>query len=223
MIPDEILNPIIEEIAGDDVVRLVQLVKGKSNVSEFKMAEKLDITVNNVRTMLYKLISYDLVESVRKKDKKKGWYVYFWTLNMPKVRDLAIRIKLNNIDKLSQRLRNEETTDFFRCPEKHIRASLTLAMEHDFKCPECGLNLEKDDNKKLIGAIKNNIEKLNEEVEFLKKLEIKPIQEKKERRAPKSKHKKPAKKKKIAKKPLKKKKSRKKKIKKKPQTKRKKR
>ncbi len=175
MIPDQILYDIIEEIAGSDVVPLAQLMKGKTNVSEFKMAEKLDVKINHVRNMLYRLDAHDIVESTRKKDKKKGWYVYYWTLNMQKLKELSIRIKSDHLEKLEQRIKKEETIDYFKCPEKHIRASLTLAMEHEFKCPECALNLEKEDNTKIIESIQKTIAKLKSEIDFLKNLHIEPI------------------------------------------------
>ncbi len=43
MLPEKILNELIEETAGSDILPLVNLIKGKSNVSEFKIAEKLGI------------------------------------------------------------------------------------------------------------------------------------------------------------------------------------
>ena len=178
MIPDQILNEIIEEIAGSDVLPLVQILKGKVNVSEFKIAEKLEVTVNHVRNMLYRLSAHDVMDWTRKKDKEKGWYVYFWTLNMLKLRDLTVKIKIDRVEKLELRLKNEQSTDYFRCPDKHIRASLTSAMEQEFKCPECGLHLEREDNKKTIETIQRTITRLNEEINLLRSLEILPIKEK---------------------------------------------
>ena len=40
MIPENILRDVIGEVAGDDVVEIVLLIQGKTNVSEFKLAEK---------------------------------------------------------------------------------------------------------------------------------------------------------------------------------------
>ena len=174
MIPENILRDVIGEVAGDDVVELVLLVQGKTNVSEFKLAEKLDITVNRVRNMFYRLSEHNLVEFTRKKDAKKGWYVYFWTLDMPRVRDLAVNHKQRLTSKLEERIVREETGKFFICPDKHIRVNLENAMEHNFRCPECDANLVADDNTKLINNIKKQIEKLNEEVNLLKELKIKP-------------------------------------------------
>ena len=179
MIPDEILNEIIRDLVGDDVVPLVQLIKEKENVSEFKLADKLNTTVNHVRNMLYRLDEYSLVESTRKKDKKKGWYVYFWTLDLYKLKDLTIKRKKDLLVKLKERIKREETGDFFNCPDKHIRVSLENAMEYAFKCPECDLNLQREDNQKLLNSLNKQIEKNTQDINLLESLDIKPLTEKK--------------------------------------------
>jgi len=174
---DKIFYEVIEEITGSDVVPLFNLIKGKKAVSEFKLAEALNTTVNHVRNMLYRLNSYNLVDFVRKKDRRKGWYVYYWTLDMCKLRDLAVRIKQELIRMLRQRLKKEQRGIFFICPDNHIRASLESAMEYNFRCPECDLPLEKENNEKLIEDTKKQIEKLKKEIEFLGNLKIKPLAE----------------------------------------------
>ncbi len=184
MIPNTIFNDIIEEIAGKDVISLVDLIKGKSLVSEFKIAEKMAMTVNHVRNMLYKLDAYSLVESARKKDKNKGWYVYYWTLDLNKLRDLAVKLKQEKIDSLKARIEKEESGTFFVCPDKHIRMSLENAMESKFRCTECDLPMKKDDNLKVITSLKKQIEKLTKEVNALKELNIKPVSERKLVRKP---------------------------------------
>ncbi len=179
MIPDNVFNDVIEEIAGHDIINLVNAIKGKSNVSEFKIADKLKVSVNKVRNMLYRLDAYSLVDSARKKDKKKGWYVYYWTLDLIKLRDLAVRIKKNKINLMKERIVKEEQVEFFICPDKHIRISLENAMEYNFRCPECDLQLQREDNTKVINSLKKQIEKLSQEVQLLKSLDIKHIVEKK--------------------------------------------
>lgn len=179
MIPHNGFDDIIEEITGADVVPLVHLIGGKSNVSEFKIAEKMGITVNKVRNMLYRLDAYSLVNSDRKKDKKKGWYVYFWTLDLIKLRTLAVKIKRNRINVISERMKKEESSEFFNCPDKHIRVNLENAMEYKFKCPECDLPLVREDGDKIRNSLKKQIEKLKQEIELLEKLEIKPVAERK--------------------------------------------
>ena len=179
MIPETIFDDLIEEIAGRDVIPLVQLMKGKSLVSEFKLAEKLDMSVNHVRNFLYKLDAFNLVDSARKKDKKKGWYVYYWTLDMIRLRGLAVKTKKDRITSMSERIGREEGGEFFVCPDKHVRMNLEHAMEYQFRCQECDLPLEREDNKRVVNSLKKQIEKLTREVQLLESLQIKPIVERK--------------------------------------------
>lgn len=176
---DKILNEIVEEIAGNDIVPLVELIKNKSNVSEFKIAEKLGITVNHIRNMLYRLNNYNLVFFTRKKDKKKGWYVYYWTLNMLELRNLAVKLKTEMLNKIKNKLASEETGVYFICPDKHIRANHETAMEHAFKCPECDQQLLNENNAKTMQNMEKLISRLNEEIQVLNNMEIKIIKERK--------------------------------------------
>ncbi len=181
MIPENILNEVISEIADKKVISLIPIIKGKVHVSEFKIAEKLNISINEVRNMLYKLSEYNIVDSIRKKDKKKGWYVYYWVLDPLRVRELAVKLKRERIAMLRERISKEEKTDFLICPDKHIRLSMENAMEYDFRCPECDVNLQRDDNKKVITSLNNQIIRLEEEIKLLESLEILPLGEKKAR------------------------------------------
>ncbi len=176
---DKILNEILEEIAGNDVIPLIELIKNKSNVSEFKIAEKLGITVNHVRNMLYRLDNHNLVNFTRKKDKKKGWYVYYWTLSMQELKNLAIKMKTDILNKIKNRLANEEGGVYFICPDKHIRASLETAMEYGFKCPECDQALLNENNTKTVQNMQRLIDRLNEELQVLLNMEIKIVKERK--------------------------------------------
>ena len=55
-VPEEIIIDLVKNIAGSDTVKLLHvLLKARKNVSEFKIAEKLGISVNAVRNMIYRL------------------------------------------------------------------------------------------------------------------------------------------------------------------------
>ena len=154
---DKFIDDLILELGGKDVVPLVNLIKNKSNVSEFKLAAKLNITVNQVRNMLYRLNSHNLVDFTRKKDKTKGWYIYFWSFNMKLAKELSLNLKKNKITMLKKRLDKESNETYYACPGECVRFDATNAMEYQFKCPECGKILVKEENKK-------NIDKLNKEI-----------------------------------------------------------
>ena len=67
---DKIVDDFISEMVGKDVLELVQYLKKRENVSEFKLAEHFNLTVNQIRNMLYRLYAHSLVDFTRKKDKK---------------------------------------------------------------------------------------------------------------------------------------------------------
>lgn len=161
---DELLNEFIKEIIGSDAVSLVQYIKNKEDVSEFKIAEELGLNINIVRNMLYRLGSHNLVSSIRKKDKKKGWYIYYWTFNIPRSVELIMKSKekkLENLKNMFHRISNET---FFVCKVDGTTLGFESAMEHSFKCPEDGELLVQKDSHSEIERLKREIEKLHVEI-----------------------------------------------------------
>ena len=175
MLPDEIVGNLVKEIAGEDAIPLVDLIKRKGRVSEFKLAEKLNISVNQVRNLLYKLSSHNLVSFTRKKDKKKGWYIYYWDFDFEKAGVLIKDIKERKLSELNEKLNFESNKTFFVCPNKHIRITFESALETEFKCPECGEVLKEHDNKSHVEDIKKQITDLEKELA----VEIKIVKPKK--------------------------------------------
>lgn len=177
-IDKEVLLKLVQEKIGQDVPPLIDLIFNKDNYSEFKLADKLKITVNQVRNILYRLQEHNLVSSTRKKDKKKGWYIYYWTLNKKRVMDIIIDLKKERLSQLRSRLEKEQTTNFFICPKKCMRLNFETAMEYQFKCAECGELLIQQSNTKDIETIKNEISKLDEELKLDEADKLKQIKQK---------------------------------------------
>jgi len=156
---NKLIEDVIKNAIGEDVVALVELIKNKKNVSEFKIAERMNVNINIVRNMLYRLYHKNLVSFVRKKDKKKGWYIYYWTFNAKRIKFLADGLKKDKIEKLKERLERERSSFFFSCPNEHIRLNFEKATDYGFKCPECGSLLEQEDNEKRIKDLEKEIKK----------------------------------------------------------------
>jgi len=161
---NDVIEDVIIEVAGADVVPLVRALKNKKNVSEFKLAESIKQEVNTTRNMLYRLHNANLVSFIRKKDKKKGWYIYYWTFDMKRVRYLVHELKKKRLKKLNERLEREKEGQFFVCPNKCIRLDFDQAMNFEFKCPECGSIIQQEDNQALIEDIEKQIHELEHEV-----------------------------------------------------------
>ena len=159
---NKIIDYVIREVAGERAIELVNYLKNKKNISEFKIADVLKRDIKEIRTTLYRLVNYNIVSSIRKKDKKKGWYIYYWTLNTDQIKYLFKDLKVKKLEKLKERLEREKTSLFFVCENKCIRLNFDQATEFEFKCPECGLLMNQENNTEIV-------EKLEKEKELLEK------------------------------------------------------
>jgi transcription initiation factor IIE alpha subunit len=77
---DNFIREAVVLVVGKSYESLSVLLNKNSYVNEFIIAKKLEITINQARNLLYRLSESGLVSSIRKKDKKKGWYTYFWKI-----------------------------------------------------------------------------------------------------------------------------------------------
>ena len=152
-----VIEETVEKTTGKEVVPLVNALKNKKDVSEFKLASELKKDINETRNMLYKLYNLNLVSSTRRKDKKKGWYTYYWTLNSSSMRYLAKKSKESYLSKLEQRLEKEKGMDFYSCSNGCVRLEFEAATELNFKCGECGSLLNHKDNSKIIKELEKEI------------------------------------------------------------------
>ncbi len=161
---NKIIESTISEVAGEDVLAVVHFLKNKKNISEFKIAEAIKREINETRNMLYRLHEVNLVSFIRKKDKKKGWYIYYWTFKPKMIKHVVINLKKKKLAKLKERILREKSSHFFLCQNKCIRLDFEQAMNFDFKCPECGEIMNQEENTEQIKNIENEIKKLENEL-----------------------------------------------------------
>ncbi len=149
----------VAEVVGEDAVPIVQYLKGKKNISEFKIAESIKAEVNSVRKMLYAMQTSNLVSYYRKKDRQKGWYISYWTLNDPGFGELSVATRKHKLQQLRERLHKEESNhgQFYICPGLCVRVEFDRAVDISFRCPECGSALQHQDNLKTIEQLKSRI------------------------------------------------------------------
>ena len=98
----------IKEAVGEDTIKVVEFLKDKKNISDFKIAEKVKSDIHEIRNILYRLYNHNLVTYYRKKDRQKGWYISYWTFNKKRVKDIMSNLHYSKIEKFSQRLDEEE-------------------------------------------------------------------------------------------------------------------
>src|SRR3990167_2267331 len=170
------VEEIMLSILGEEGLPLVKELSGKQHVSEFELADKLKKDIKIVRKMLYLLYNFNLVSFIRKKDKIKGWYIYYWTLLPESIKFNYIKRKKELLAKLQQRLEEETRELFYTCPTRCVRLNFDQAMDFEFHCPECGELTSQDNNtervetlRKKVGEIEAELKELLEERKVRKK------------------------------------------------------
>src|SRR3989338_9545794 len=149
----------VGEVAGDPAIKIVDFLKNKKNISEFVIADKTKLDMQTTRHVLYKLNNYNVASYIRKKDRKKGWYISYWTFNRRRVNELIDRLKREKLERLKDQLEREESNkdNFFICSKACARLDFDQATEFEFKCPECGSLLVQQENSKTIDNIRKRI------------------------------------------------------------------
>ena len=163
------IEEILKDILGEEGIPLVRQLIGKENVSEFDLATKTREDIKLVRKMLYILYNYNLVKFTRKKDKQKGWYIYYWTLLPDSIRFNYFKMKKALLERLKQQLEIEERELFFICPNDCVRLNFDQSMDFEFHCPECGELINQDEKKKRLSQLQRDVANTEAEVEKLTK------------------------------------------------------
>ena len=213
----KLLKGFVAELIGQDSSNIVDILFEKKDINEFLIAKKMNLTINQIRNILYKLSTEGLVSFTRKKDKRKGWYIYFWTLNSEKCL-VKIEESLNKkISDLKALLKEREAKRYYVCKPCNIEVEEETALDHGFSCEECAEVYTLASEESYIAEIKNNILKIEKELktiknelvmvreESLKKRVRTEGREKAKKKAIRDKNRKAAKKSKLAEKPKKKK------------------
>lgn len=158
----KLMSETVAQVAGEEAIPVARYLRDKKNISEFKIADATKYEVSRVRSMLYKLHERNLVTYYRKKDRKKGWYISYWTFNQTGVPHTALSLRKQKIDQLKERLEREEQQDniFYVCKNLCTRMLFDQAVDFHFKCPECGELVSQLDNSKTITNIKAQLQEL---------------------------------------------------------------
>ena len=154
----DLLREVIVIVAGKQAEEISDILYSKKHVNEFLIAKKLEITINQTRNILYKISDHGLVSSIRKKDKRKGWYTYFWKIEVIKTLEFLRNILLKNIQQLEHQIKSRETKIFYICENCHVEYNEENALLRDFTCPECGRILVQKDNTRVLRELKKNLD-----------------------------------------------------------------
>ncbi|MGV8151061.1 MAG: hypothetical protein ACP5NV_05015 [Candidatus Woesearchaeota archaeon] len=156
----EKIETVVRELVAEEAIKIVLYLIGKTKVSEFTIANDLDMEIHKTRNLLYKLFEQNVLSFIRKKDKIKGWYICYWDFNEKSIPFLDEKIKKNKLAKLQERLEKESTSTFYMCKNACTRMDFEKAMEFNFKCPECGEIMDEQNNTRTIEFLNQKIKEL---------------------------------------------------------------
>ncbi|HLC64664.1 MAG TPA: hypothetical protein VJI46_00905 [Candidatus Nanoarchaeia archaeon] len=165
MLTNKKIHQTIREISGEEGIKIVEFLKNRKNISEFVIAEKTKLDMQRTRNVLYTLNNFNIAAYIRRKDRKKGWYISYWTFNRKRVKDVIEKIRTQKLEMLKDRLKREEenVNNFYICDNACSRLDFDQASEYEFKCPECGHLLALQPNDKTIINIRERIRELESE------------------------------------------------------------
>ncbi len=178
----EILNPLIKEKKELDSIYIslknelkningiesIEVLNEKIKAIEFKIIENKEklkkeheITLNNVRKILFILYENKFTTCKRERDTNSGWLTFRWKLNLNGIEHQLEREKRKLYRNLLKRKKYEEENIFYVCPNKCLRLIFDEAIEAEFVCPICGRNLIYEDNKIFIDDLNKRIEEFD--------------------------------------------------------------
>ena len=163
----DLIKEIITSVVGKSSEGIAYLLDTKKHVNEFTIADKLGITINQTRNLLYKLSDLGLVSSIRKKDKKKGWYTYFWRLENVRALEFLRSFLNKKIEQINFQLKSRESKQFYTCDRCKLEFTEENALFINFTCNECGEVFTLKDNSKVVKELKKNLLKFERELSLV--------------------------------------------------------
>jgi transcription initiation factor TFIIE subunit alpha len=149
----EFIHKITED-AENSVLIIKCLLEGK--ITDEEISEEIELRLNIVRRILYKLYDAGIASYKRSKDPETQWYTYSWKFDTEKVIDTISEKYKKSSKQVEDSLAYEEENMFFSCVNG-CRYNFEEAAELNFMCPECESTLEYHDNSSLIDELKDQM------------------------------------------------------------------
>ena len=164
-VDDKTLQKVAEAFGGEEAVQIVNVLKGVGETTDDEIAAKIEIRLNTVRKILYKLYDHSLVGLRRSRDKTTGWFIFHWRLQLDQLAGFILNQKRRVLEKLETRLEYEQEHEFYSCfTESCKRIPFVDAMELVFRCPTCNKMLMHFDNTELKASLIARVEALRNEL-----------------------------------------------------------
>lgn len=166
-----IVREFLNSVGGKYAVELVKICnKKKKPITDEEIGKKLPLKITEIRTVLNRLHYRGIACYQKSRNNKTGWYSYTWEIKQRRVAELILEKQKEEIEKLENTVDFERNYCFFSCKNNCNNFFFEVAAEYQFKCPECGNNMNSVNNKKRIRELKKKINLIKSEVAEIQKL-----------------------------------------------------
>ncbi|RLG22041.1 hypothetical protein DRN74_01355 [Candidatus Micrarchaeota archaeon] len=163
-----LLADFIREKAGEEGYNVVRVLSACSRgCTDEELSAETGIKVNVLRATLNRLHYSGIIRYSKEKAQTSNWYTYTWFLEKSRIIELLKERYEEELSSLKEKLKYEQDYVFFKCKNGCERLPFELALEYDFKCPQCGAVMLQEDNKAEIKSIKQRIKEIES---FLKEI-----------------------------------------------------
>jgi len=157
MLKESLVQELIYEITEDNEnsISIIKCLLG-GKITDEEISEEIELRLNIVRKILYRLYDAGLASYKRSKDPETQWYTYSWKFEKDKVIETISKKFEKSSREMEESLAYEEDNMFFSCING-CRYNFEEASEYNFVCPECEKTLEYQDNASLITELKEQM------------------------------------------------------------------
>ena len=163
LLEDPVIQKYLHELVGPTGMP-VAAAPPDGEVTDEELSETLDLELNDVRRALFILYENDLATYRRLRDEDSGWLTYLWTFEYDNIPENLESEMYRLHEALEQRREYERNHEFYLCEICSIRFEFGEAMDFGFECPECGSPLESMDNDRLVHAMDERLDQLEDEL-----------------------------------------------------------
>ncbi|MGC8675468.1 transcription factor [Fervidicoccus sp.] len=168
VVPNDPLEEFISKMATNPSLLIFRfLAKENSEATEDTLSEKLGMSKNLVRKLLYKLHDINVVVYRRVRDEKTNYYIYYWKINWEGLAATLLERKKEVLKKLKEKAASEEgKVGIYYCKKCGREYTFDEALENDFRCKICNEPLEFTQKGKYEEFLQKYIKKLEEEIKI---------------------------------------------------------
>lgn len=160
-IPESVRTHVESEWGEDELTILEHLVD-EGPTTDTVLAEELDTKTSTIRRALYRLYEDRIADYRENRDPENGWLTFVWSYTPDQAERELEQARQEAAEEIREEIQELEENEIFVCPKSHVRLEFARAMDLEFRCPECGIEVEPVDEEERIQDLRDQLESIEE-------------------------------------------------------------